>query len=203
MPPGLEIGPLASKDSSRELLGLPHGNLICSYIGRVTQIKRPDRFLDVVNICVDRKLPIDFSIAGDGELLDECRQRITNELLPVTVLGWQSDIERVLSASDIVILTSDNEGTPLSLIQAGMTGLPVVTTNVGSIPEVVLNGQTGLITDLEIIHIADALELLVTDGVLRNRLGSAAREFTLSKFGVKRLVSEHENLYLKLLEHSK
>ena len=90
-----------------------------------------------------RGVDIDFFIAGDGELLDVCRERILCENLPVKVLGWQTDIEKVLSAADIVVLTSDNEGTPLSLIQAGMAGLPVVTTRVGSVPEIVLDGTTG------------------------------------------------------------
>jgi len=119
--------------------------------------------------------------------------------LPVKVLGWQSDIERVLSAADIVVLTSDNEGTPLSLIQAGMAKLPVVTTNVGSVPEVVLDGITGIITSLDINEIADALEELANNSGLRASMGMAAKEFTLANFGVKRLVNDHEELYKKLL----
>jgi glycosyltransferase involved in cell wall biosynthesis len=138
-------------------------------------------------------------MAGDGELLGYCRDRIIQENLPVKVLGWQSNIERVLSATDIVILTSDNEGTPLSLIQAGMAGIPVVSTNVGSVPEVVLDNITGLITGLEVLEIADALEKLVSDRALRAQLGRAAKDFTLANFGVERLVHDHEELYKMLL----
>ena len=115
------------------------------------------------------------------------------------VLGWQSDIEKVLSAADIVVLTSDNEGTPLSLIQAGMAGLPVVTTNVGSVSEVVLDNVTGLIASLNVQEIADALERLVNNKVMRAQLGIEAQEFTLANFGVQRLVQDHEVLYKKLL----
>ena len=138
-------------------------------------------------------------VAGDGELLEQCRERIAHEDLPVTVLGWQSDIEKVLSAADMVVLTSDNEGTPLSLIQAGMAGLPVVTTRVGSVPEVVLDGSTGIITNLEVNEIADALEKLAKNAGLRATMGKAAQEFTLAHFGVERLVHDHEELYKKLL----
>jgi glycosyltransferase involved in cell wall biosynthesis len=119
----------------------------------------------------------------------------------VVILGWQSDIEKVLSAADIVLLTSDNEGTPLSLIQAGMAGLPVVTTNVGSIPEVVLSGVTGIITELDVQQIADALENLTNNPGLRAQLGNAAQEFTLANFGVQRLVRDHEELYKQLLSN--
>jgi glycosyltransferase involved in cell wall biosynthesis len=199
MPPGLGIGSLSPKEDSRKVLGLTSDRLQCAFIGRVTQIKRPDRFLNVVSELKKREIELDFFIAGDGELLEMCRERIKKEGLPVTILGWQSDIERVLSAADIVVLTSDNEGTPLSLIQAGMAGLPVVTTNVGSVPEVVLDGSTGIVTGLDVQEIAAALEKLVNDKVLRSKLGAAAQEFTLSNFGVKRLVNDHEELYKKLL----
>ena len=199
MPPGLGIGSLSPKEDSQKVLGLPSGRLQCAFIGRVTQIKRPDRFLDVVSEIKKRGIELDFFIAGDGELLEMCRKRIKKEGLPVTILGWQSDIERVLSAADIVVLTSDNEGTPLSLIQAGMAGLPVVTTNVGSVPEVVLDGLTGIVTRLDVQEIANALEKLVNDKVLRANLGAAAQKFTMSNFGVERLVHDHEELYKKLL----
>ena len=199
MPPGLVTNKLPAKDESLKSFGLSNSRLQCAFIGRVTQIKRPDRFLDVVSEVKKRGIDLDFFMAGDGELLEGCRKRISEQDLPVTVLGWQSDIEKVLSAADIVVLTSDNEGTPLSLIQAGMAGLPVVTTNVGSVPEVVLDGVTGIITDLVVQEIANALEKLATDKALRERLGLAAQEFTLANFGVQRLVHDHEELYKTLL----
>lgn len=199
MPPGLDIVDLPPKIESQEFFGLTKDRLQCAFIGRVTQIKRPDRFLDVVSETKKRSLDLDFFMVGDGELLDTCRQRIAVENLPVKVLGWQSNIEKVLSAADIVVLTSDNEGTPLSLIQAGMAALPVVTTNVGSVPEVVLNGVTGIITELDVQEIADALEKLANNKALCAQLGSAAKEFTLANFGVQRLVHDHEELYKKLL----
>ena len=199
MPPGLAIGILPSKNDVLTFFGLKNERLQCAFIGRVTQIKRPDRFLDVVSEIKKRNISLDFFIAGDGELLETCRERIIAENLPVKVLGWQSDIEKVLSAADIVVLTSDNEGTPLSLIQAGMAKLPVVTTNVGSVPEVVLDNVTGLITGLEVQEIADAIEKLVRDKALRAQLGIAAQGFTLANFGVQRLVEDHQLLYKELL----
>ena len=199
MPPGLSIGQLPNKKNAQESCQLTSEVLQCAFIGRVTQIKRPDRFLDVVSEINKRGVELNFFMAGDGELLEQCRERIAREDLLVAVLGWQSDIEKVLSAADMVVLTSDNEGTPLSLIQAGMAGLPVVTTRVGSVPEVVLDGSTGIITNLEVNEIADALEKLAKDAGLRATMGKAAQEFTLAHFGVERLVHDHEELYKKLL----
>jgi glycosyltransferase involved in cell wall biosynthesis len=199
MPPGLQISGLPNKIASRDFYGLSSQNLQCAFIGRVTRIKRPDRFLDVVSEIKRRGSDIEFFIAGDGELLESCRARIAGENLPVKILGWQGNIERVLAAADIVILTSDNEGTPISLIQAGMSALPVVTTRVGSVPEVVLDGVTGFVTDLDVQEIADALEKLAKSAEFRARMGTSAQEFTLSNFGLDRLVRDHEVLYKRLL----
>jgi len=199
MPPGLEIEELPNKKDSQEFYGLSNQSIQFAFIGRVTQIKRPDRFLDVVSEIKKRGVAVEFFIAGDGELLEKCRERIAREVLPVKVLGWQTNIEQVLSAADVVILTSDNEGTPLSLIQGGMAGLPVVTTRVGSVPEVVLDGITGIITNLNVLEIADAIEVLANNPELRAQMGVSAQEFTLANFGVKRLVNDHENLYKKLI----
>ena len=199
MPPGLEISQMPDKIESQESYALSIGTLQCAFIGRVTQIKRPDRFLDVVGEIKKRRVKLDFFIAGDGDLLDYCRERIVRENLSVKILGWQKDIEKVLSAADIVILTSDNEGTPLSLIQAGMAGLPVVTTRVGSVPEIVLEGVTGIITSLEVREIADALETLASDNALRANMGESAKEFTLANFGLQRLVYDQEELYKNIL----
>lgn len=198
MPPGLNIGQLPLKKQAQDSFGLSSSRLQCAYIGRITQIKRPDRFLDVIAEVKKRGVAIDFFMAGDGTLLDACRERAGSEDLPLKILGWQSDIENVLSAADIVILTSDNEGTPLSLIQAGMAGLPVVTTNVGSVSEIVLSGETGIITGFRVDEIADAIEKLVNSSDLRATMGAAAREFTIANFGVDRLVKDHEALYKKL-----
>ena len=199
MPPGLEIGELPKKSETQDSFGLSTTSLQCAFIGRVTKIKRPDRFLGVVSEIKKRGVAVEFFIAGDGELLEGCRERIAGDNLPVKILGWQRDIEKVLASADFVLLTSDNEGTPLSLIQAGMAGLPVVTTRVGSVPEVVLDDITGIITGLDVQEIADALEKLANSNELRAQMGAKAQEFTLANFGVKRLVHDHEELYKKLL----
>jgi glycosyltransferase involved in cell wall biosynthesis len=108
------------------------------------------------------------------------------------------NIETVLAAADVVVLTSDNEGTPLSLIQAGMAGLPVVSTNVGSVSEIIIANETGILTPLESIQIADSLELCINSHDLRKQLGNAAKDFTFANFGTARLVSDHKDLYAKL-----
>jgi glycosyltransferase involved in cell wall biosynthesis len=200
MPPGLQLAEVPSRSSARKELGLNDDVIYCAFIGRITQIKRPDRFLDVVAEIKSRGIDLRFIVAGAGELLQYCQDRVKAEDLPVTFLGWREDIEVVLAAADFVLLTSDNEGTPLSLIQAGMVGIPVVATNVGSTNEIVVNGETGLLTDLTVKELSNAMAKVATDSTLRAKMGTAGREYTMARYGVARLVKDHQDLYLKLLK---
>ncbi len=200
MPPGLQLAEVPSKTAARKELDLEGSAIYCAFIGRITQIKRPDRFLDVVAEIKARRIDLHFIVAGAGELLQYCQDRAKTENLPVTFLGWREDIEVVLAAADFVLLTSDNEGTPLSLIQAGMVGIPVVATNVGSTNEIVVNGETGLLTDLSVKELSDAVAKVATDSALRAEMGAAGKEYTLARYGVDRLVKDHQTLYLSLIE---
>jgi glycosyltransferase involved in cell wall biosynthesis len=199
MPPGLQLAEVPSRASARKELGLNDDAIYCAFIGRITRIKRPDRFLDVVAETKSRGIDLHFIVAGAGELLKYSQDRVSAENLPVTFLGWREDIEVVLAAADFVLLTSDNEGTPLSLIQAGMVGIPVVATNVGSTNEIVVNGETGLLTDLSVKELSDAVAKVATDSALRAKMGAAGKGYTLARYVVARLVKDHQDLYLRLL----
>jgi glycosyltransferase involved in cell wall biosynthesis len=192
MPPGLQLGVLPSREAACEHLGLDPTLMYCSFIGRITKIKRPDRFLDVVVLLHGQFPELHFIVAGAGDLLEYSQQRSVAEGLPVTFLGWREDIETVLAASDLVLLTSDNEGTPLSLIQAGMAHLPIVATNVGSINEIVIDRETGLLTDLSATSLAEAVTKLTSSDSLRDEMGTKAHDYTIQRYGVERLVKDHQ-----------
>jgi glycosyltransferase involved in cell wall biosynthesis len=199
MPPGISLGIPQNKSEARVALGLEPNDLYVAFIGRVTKIKRPDRFLDVVSRLKDSHPNLKYFVAGQGDLFEYTSNRVKQESLPVSLLGWQTNIELVLSASDIVVLTSDNEGTPISLIQAGMFGIPVVTTDVGAVHDVVLQGKTGLITSPSVIDIASAIQDLAENPEMRNSFGEEAKQFTISQFSTKRLSEDHKALYLQLV----
>lgn len=197
--PGVQIQPLPDRQKVLTKLDLDQEIIYCAFIGRLTKIKRPDRMLEVAGELKNRNTNIHFIVAGGGELLAECEKIAVKEKLPVTFLGWQEDIEEVLTISDLVLLTSDNEGTPIALIQAGMARIASVSTNVGSIAEVVVNNQTGLITDFSVQSIADALEKLVSNSQLRKKYGQAASQFCLGKFHTEIMISNYSKLYKQLI----
>ena len=193
--PGLPAPELMDRDLARRELGIEINGVYCAFIGRLTQIKRPDRLLDVAAATRERGLQVNFLIAGEGELFDECRERARAENLPVTFLGWRTDIDRILSASDIAILTSDNEGIPLTLIQASFAGIPIVATNVGSISDIVIDGETGFLTSPQAGALASALSALVTDEDLRDQLGSMGRAHAEKYFSLEKSIADHSSLY--------
>jgi glycosyltransferase involved in cell wall biosynthesis len=193
--PGLPTPVAPQKSEARKNLGLDPTTLYCTFVGRLTHIKRPDRLLDVVAACVGRELPIHFLVAGEGELFESSRARARSENLPITFLGWRSDIAELFAASDIAILTSDNEGIPLTLIQAAQAGLPIVAPRVGSIADIVLDGESGYLTSTQPSAMASALSALAGDSQLRTRLGAAGIAHTTAHFSLDKSLRDHASLY--------
>ena len=193
--PGLPQPATQSSTDARAALGLNGEMIYCTFVGRLTQIKRPDRLLDVAAASVKRGLDIHFLVAGEGELLEPSKARAIKENLPVTFLGWRKDIDQLFAASDIAILTSDNEGIPLTLIQAAFAGLPTVAPRVGSISDIVIDGETGFLTSPQAGAMASALSALVTDEDLRYELGSVGKAHAEKNFSLAKSLSDHSALY--------
>jgi glycosyltransferase involved in cell wall biosynthesis len=151
--------------------------------------------LDVFAELKNRKVEIKLLIAGEGEMLDYVKTRISNEGLSVELLGWQKDMSAIYSAADILILCSDNEAVSLALIEGSQYGLPLVSTNVGSVQDIVIDGSTGLLTDLNQTALADAVERLVSDAQLRKVMGQAGKVRAEQYFSLERMVQDHGNIY--------
>ena len=196
--PGLPTPKIISKADAQTALGISSQTLYITFVGRLTQIKRPDRLLDVANECKTRGLDVHFLIAGEGELFESCKERATRENLNLTFFGWRSDIDQIFAASDIAILTSDNEGIPLTLIQAAQASLPIVATNVGSISDIVISESTGYLTAKNASDMADAIEKLARDAQLRKMMGEAGKARATQYFSLERMLKDHTDLYRSL-----
>jgi glycosyltransferase involved in cell wall biosynthesis len=196
--PGLKAVAVHSKAESKRILGLDSSLTTCLFIGRLTQIKRTDRLLDAIAILKAKQLQFEFLIAGDGELSDYVSTRITKEELPVKTLGWVKDTSKAFSASDIIVLCSDNEAVSLVLIEGSQYGLPLVSTNVGSVSDVVIDHSTGYLTESTGESLADAIEKLVRDPQLRQMMGAAGKAHADRYFSLDRMIKDQSDLYLSL-----
>ncbi len=184
----------------RSRLGIPDGATLVTLIARVVKVKRVDRFLDMATR-LNGSDDLWFLVAGDGDRRQELAQTPAARALGTRLVwaGFERDIADICFASDVVVLTSDNEGTPVCLIEAQAAGLPVVTTRVGGVQTVVLDGQTGMVVDKDAEQLASAVRGLIGDPNLRRRLGARGREHVLDRFSVERLVEDVDGLYRRLL----
>lgn len=198
--PGVELAARPTRSEARRALGLPTDADVVMYVARLTTIKRPDRFVDVAHRLAETHPRAVFAIAGDGELADRLRRTTADLGARFRMLGWRADLENVYAAADIVALTSDNEGMPVSLIEASLAGVPCVTTRVGSAPEVVEDGVTGIVTGTSPSELADAVARLLCNAATRRRFGEAAQARAERLYGVDRLVADTEMLYGHLID---
>ena len=198
IPPGVALEALPERLSARGGLGLPLDQPVILFVGRLTAVKRPDRLIEAMALVLEQRSDVVLAIAGEGDLLEETR-RLAEPLGPsVRFLGWQRDITALYAAADCMVLTSDNEGMPVTLIEAAMAGIPSVTTDAGSAREVVLDGVTGIVTAPDSVAVAAGLARLLDNDVCK-QMGASARERAEEKFGTRRLLNDHEDLYGRLM----
>ena len=196
--PGLIPANIIPKVQARTELNLDLAAIYCLFVGRLTQIKRPDRLLDTVSELKKRIVDVKFVIAGDGDLTDSVSTRISKENLPVLMLGWQRDTSAAFSAADIMLLCSDNEAVSLVLIEGSQHSLPLVSTNVGAVGDVVIDHSTGYLTEPNPIALADAIEKLARDAQLRKMMGEAGKARAAQYFSLDRMIEDHSDLYRSL-----
>ncbi len=197
--PGLEMPVFPDRTVAKSALGVDLNSLYCTFIGRLTKIKRPDRLLEVSKIVHQENLNIKFLVVGDGDLAAEMRQAALNEKLPIQFLGWRSDIPAVLSATDILILTSDNEAVALTLIEASQAGVPVVTTPAGSVRDIAVDGKNGFVAGFDAKSLAKGVLKLAESPELRRKMGAAGQKRAGELFSISHMVESHESLYQELL----
>ena len=197
--PGLPFPRLTSKPKARESLGLELEMTYLVFVGRLTKIKRPDRLLALGRELKARKIRAEILIAGEGELFASTQEISRRELLPIKFLGWRTDVDLILCASDIAILCSDNEGIPLTLIQAAMTGLPIVSTNVGSVRDVVINRETGILTSTDTKAFVQEVIALINNDEEWLRLGNSGKKHAETQFSLAGMIDAHAAMYSQIL----
>jgi glycosyltransferase involved in cell wall biosynthesis len=202
--PGVEITAPLDRPAARLRLGLPAEGVVVAYVGRLAGVKRPDRFARVAALVAAERPDVHFVVAGDGAGLGDLRAAA--EVAPLagrmTLLGWRADVTDVYAACDLVLLTSDNEGMPLSLVEAAAAGRPAVATRVGSAAEVVMDGRTGLICETDEQALARAVLGLCADRDRRETMGEAALEIARLRFSRQGMGTEMASLYERLAQIS-
>ena len=184
----------------RARLGLSNGVPLVGAVGRLVPIKDHSTLLQAMAQLPDAHL----AVLGDGELRAALEAEAATRGLSQRVhfVGWWTDIPSAMADMDVVALSSRNEGTPVSLIEAGACGRPVVATDVGGVRSVVADEESGLLVPAEDpSSMAEALDRVLRDPDLGHRFGSAGRDASKS-FGLERLLGDVRALYADLLTSS-
>lgn len=208
LPLGLDLAPLAVPDNgelrsaSREELGVGEGEVLLIFVGRVVPIKRLDVLLRALARARGSDPRIRLALVGDGEERPVLERQATELGIAgdVLFLGYRRELRPLFSAADVAVLSSDNEGTPVSLIEAAAAGLPAVATEVGGVREVV-GDDTGILAPREdVAALADALLAMAGDEARRSSCGRAARRRATDRYGAERLLSDIDTLYRELVD---
>ena len=190
--PGVRVPKLSDRSKIVERFSLNPDCLNVLWMGRLTRVKRPDRVIELAK----RYPEVNFIIAGDGELRQELEAMSPDN---VYFLGVQNSDE-MFSLADVVLLTSDSEGMPLTLIEGQMAGVPAIATDVGSVSEIVENEVTGFVTSTQIGQMISSLGRLIDDSMLRSIMAKNAKERALDRFSIEKMVESHIQVYKQALK---
>jgi glycosyltransferase involved in cell wall biosynthesis len=171
-------------------------------VGRLVPIKNHALLLQAARRMVDLGAAAHFVIVGDGELrpmLEDLTQQL-GLAQRVHFLGWREDLAPIYSDLDLLALTSDNEGTPVAVLEAMAAGVPVVATAVGGVPDVIRDGETGtLVMVREPEALARAMERALRDTDASRAMAERARGEVVARFGKARMLAETAALYENVL----
>lgn len=206
----------AKRNSFRMRYGIKENEVAIGIVGRIVSVKNHQLFVDAVaKMRNEAVYPLRFIIVGDGDMRVDMEQGFRKAGIeyayfpdnpsPAQAIctSWLTAMDEVFAGLDIVALTSHNEGTPVSLIEAQASGRPVVSTNVGGVADIVANGQTGYVVPPgDVAAFAAALLRLADDKLMRRAFGNSGKLAVMKRFSYQRLVRDMDQYYRRLLASS-
>jgi glycosyltransferase involved in cell wall biosynthesis len=206
IPLGLELDRFLALDEDgdphlRDEFGIAHDDVLVTFVGRLVPIKRIDRLIRAVALAHARDPRVRLAIVGDGE------ERPALEALATALghgdavhfVGYRRDLEVVVGATDIAALSSDNEGTPVALIEAAAGARALLATRVGGVPDVVVPGSGLLVGRDDVEGFADALVELARSRRRRREMGLVGRAHVRDRYTADALLTRIADLYDELL----
>lgn len=201
----------SKREKLRKEFNVKDDIILITIVGRVVPIKNHQLFIDVINYCKHRATKeIKAVVVGDGSDTNEVIDYAINNKLSysykdlskdcdVLFTSWRSDIDSVLAASDIVCLTSLNEGTPVSIIESMASETASISTNVGGVSDIIENNISGIVCSMEVNDYGENLLKMIEDRDLRHKLAKNGKKISLENYNYNKLVFNIEVLYQKII----
>jgi len=196
---------LPSRPGIREEFLVDSSTVLVATVSCLKPQKCPEDFVKVAHLAFRSGLKAKFVLVGDGRLRPRVEKLISRLGLDnfVLMLGWRTDIPKILSGIDIFLLTSLWEGLPVSVLEAMAAGKPVIATDTGGVRDVIVDGVNGYLVSphgVNLMH--NRLSALIKDPILRNSLGEAAGRSLNSDFSLNSALQKHEAIYEDLFKKS-
>ncbi len=196
---GIAPADFHSKEKARQILNLRNSDLLIGSIGNLYKTKGFEYLVRAADILVNKnKIPAKFLIIGQGDEKEKIKNLIAEYNLENNfILAGQIDqAAKLLKAFDIYACSSVKEGLPYSILEAMSAGLPIVSTDVGGIPEMIKHEKTGLLAkpaDAE--NLAEKIKFLINNKSLQAELGENAKQNAGQNFGLKKMIEETKKIY--------
>ncbi|OZB75206.1 MAG: group 1 glycosyl transferase [Thiomonas sp. 14-64-326] len=187
----------------RSEFGLPEDRPLIGIVGRLHEQKaHGDLFRALTELPQVRDKKLNCLVIGTGDLQDTLKQQVKALGLEDCVIftGMRTDVPRLVAAMDVFVMSSHWEGLPIALLEAMASSKAVLCTRVGGIPDVVIDGDNGLLVEpRDVPQFAKRLDDLLQDPALRARMGQRARETVIARFDVSRTAAAYNRLHQQAL----
>lgn len=198
--------PETENNRFRENFNIDSSQFTVSIIGRLVPIKNHMLFIDAFSLAKQTCSDMTALIIGDGELKEELIAyakskglNVNGKAADIIFTSWIKDMPYAMAGSDLIVMTSKNEGTPVSLIEAQAAGKPIVTTDVGGIKNIISEGRTGMLASADARSIADCILFAKNNPEFRETARIEGPQFVAERFSYKRLAEDIKKLYWELL----
>ncbi len=211
------INPELHRSHFRKKYLLPDNVIAIGIVGRIVPVKNHQMFVQVIDKLMQDhpNFPVSFFIIGDGEEKNELMQMFRSLNIAFSETGysghnkvvftsWIMNIEEIMNGLDIIALTSLNEGTPLTLIEAQYYQKPIICTNVGGVRDTMEENITGYLVETnDVVAFTEKLKVLVEDIPLQKAMGKAGNQLVIERFSKKQEVLRTKDFYFALLNQKK
>ncbi len=194
--PGFKALKQHSKIHARRELGIVEDIFTVGFVGRFEAIKRPDILSGVINASIKDLKEIQFLVCGGGELYESFKKNTADP--KVNCLPWPDDLSLVYSSVDLMLLTSDNEGSPLTIIEAGQLGVPTLSRAVGGVPSLIAHDSTGFLSGNDPETIAISLSRIFKEPDLLSEVSAKTRLNFGQNFSELAFLTNYKRLYIKI-----
>ncbi|HOX87231.1 MAG TPA: glycosyltransferase [bacterium] len=185
----------------KKQLGIGTDSALAAVIGRLVPIKNLPMAIGAIKLLVDRGRDVHLCIVGDGDEHERLNRLVQESELQdrVHFMGWITEINRVYCGIDMLLQSSLNEGTPISILEAMAAKVPVISTPVGGVPDLIQEGISGFLCETDNPHdMARQIDFVLQNPRIVGTVTANAKEFVLKNYDYSRLIGDIDSLYQKL-----